>query len=354
MQPLKLTGIERICVFAWGLIGDLFIRIPVIEALKQHFPNARLSVVVDPRGEDVLARHPDVDEVVVFSRAKKPLLTYLLGLFRNIAYMRRKHYDLTVDLYGSGSSPHITRWVNARWRLGFDHTPILRKVNNILAPHPSFIATSWHLALGKLLKPLGIDRVRRGTTFICSTQARQYAEGLLQHVKGPLVGINLGAGAKNKCWPVARFVALAQRLAAQDFKILLFTNPGQEHLADKFESLYGEEASLIRVPVVYLDKEGALMQHCGFVVTGDTSLLHLAMGVKVPFLGIFLVTHPACVLPEDVHHVACYQERRASDKVRDTTGPSDLPVDYVYSQALKLVDRINAKSLSDRRVTAQR
>jgi ADP-heptose:LPS heptosyltransferase len=353
MQSLKLRSIERICVFAWGLIGDLFIRIPVIEALKQRYPNARMTVVVDPRGEEVLAQHPDVDEVLVFSRAKKPILTYLLGLFRNISYMRRQHYDLTVDLYGSGSSPHITRWVSARWRLGFDHTPILRKVNNILAPHPSFIATSWHLALGKILKPLGIDRVRQGTTFICSAQAHHYADGLLQHVKGPLVAINPGAGAKNKCWPVERFVALAQRLVAQDFKILLFTNPGQEHLADEFESLYGNEASLIRVPVVYLDKEGALMQHCDFVVTGDTSLLHLTMGVKVPFLGIFLVTHPACVLPEDVLHEVCFQEGRASDKVQDTVSPSDLPVDYVYSQALKLIDRLNAKTSSDRMVTSQ-
>ena len=353
MQSLELKGIERVCIFAWGLIGDLFIRIPVIEALKQRYPNARMTVVVDPRGEEVLARHPAVDEVLVFSRAKRPLHTYLIGLARKIFYMRRQHFDLTVDLYSSGSSPHITRWVNARWRLGFDHTPVLRKVNNILAPHPSFSATSWHLALGKVLKPLSIERVRRGTTFICSAQARHFAEGLLRYVTGPLVAINLGAGAKNKCWPVERFVALAQRLVARNYQILLFTNPGQEHLADEFESNYDNKESLIRVPVVYLDKEGALLQHCDFIVTGDTSLLHLAMGVKVPFLGIFLVTHPACVLPEDVLHVACYQEGSATDEGQDTMSPSDLPVDYVYSRALELIDRINSKSSVDQVVSSE-
>ncbi len=78
------------------------------------------------------------------------------------------------------------------------------------------------------------------------------------------------------------------------------------------------------------------------------------MGVKVPFLGVFLVTHPACVLPEDVIHVACYHEGRALDKVQGIMSPSDLSVDYVYSQALKLVEYINSESPSEQVVTSQR
>ena len=340
MKRYVLEDINRICVLAWGLIGDLFMRVPVIEALRQLYPNAHITVVVDPRSKRVLRNHPDVNEVLVFSKEKRPISKYLTTLIKNVLYLRRQHYDLSVDLYSSGSSPTITQWINARWRLGFDHTAALRKANNIHAPHPSFLATSWHLSLGRVLVPLGVESVRRGSTFICAEEDLRYAERFLHGISRPLIAINLGAGGEKKCWPVDRFVALAKRMVNDGYKILVFTNPGQEYLTEEFESRYGKDNNFIRVPAVSIDRVAALMQHCEFVITADTSILHLAMGVKVPFLGIFLMTHPDCVLPEDVLNVACFKEGHIPKQKSESDSPSDLSVDYVYAQAQKLVSLI--------------
>ncbi len=54
----ELGDIGTICVLGWGLKGDLFIRIPLIEALKERFPQARITVVVDPGNVIVLENHP--------------------------------------------------------------------------------------------------------------------------------------------------------------------------------------------------------------------------------------------------------------------------------------------------------
>ena len=63
-----LGDVRTICVLCWGLIGDVLVRVATIEALKRRFPRARLTVVVDPPAREVLANHPDCDEVFVFAR----------------------------------------------------------------------------------------------------------------------------------------------------------------------------------------------------------------------------------------------------------------------------------------------
>lgn len=94
----------------WGLKGDLFIRIPLIEALKERFPQARITVVVDPGNVIVLANHPAVDHVFPFGRKKKPLYRYMFHAIRNALLLRRQRFDLSLDLY----AVHGTGGVHAR------------------------------------------------------------------------------------------------------------------------------------------------------------------------------------------------------------------------------------------------
>jgi ADP-heptose:LPS heptosyltransferase len=141
-------------------------------------------------------------------------LTYLSGTVANILKLRRQKFDLSIDLYNGGSSPRISRFVNSRVRLGFDHTPKMRKASNLLATHPR-IHKNWTREISEILRPLGIDpgSVRRGTSYYYSEEAKSYAREFLSlHCEERLVAINLGAGTPEKCWPVERFVGLAARI----------------------------------------------------------------------------------------------------------------------------------------------
>lgn len=302
-------NVRSICVLCWGLIGDVFIRVPTIEALKRRYPHARVTVVVDPGSRDVLANHPACDEVFVFSRRKRPLGRYIAGTVRNTLALRRRRFDLCLNVYSGGSSPRITRWINARIRLGFDHTPALRRANNLRVPHPSMCG-NWYKAFGTVLAPLGVapQTVRRGTSFYCTAAARAYAEELLRDQGGPLVAFNLGAGSPDKRWPVASFVELAQHVRRHGATPLVFTNPGMEMLAREFAEACRRHGPVFHAPPLSLDQAGAVMERCAYVVTGDTSLMHLAFGLKRPTLVLFTYTRPEIVAPEDCVHVACFVE----------------------------------------------
>jgi ADP-heptose:LPS heptosyltransferase len=90
------------------------------------------------------------------------------------------------------------------------------------------------------------------------------------------------------------------------------------------------------------DREAAVMELSEAVITGDTSLMHLASGVKRPILALFLATSPDAVAPEDCPFVACHKDDSLYDRFADDKiGTAPLSVDYVaekFDQLMELVE----------------
>ncbi|HEX7045614.1 MAG TPA: glycosyltransferase family 9 protein [Burkholderiales bacterium] len=336
--------IERICVIGWGLVGDLFIRIPLIEALRARFPAAEISVIVDPHGTEVLANHPACNRVLAVGRSKRPLLPYLRRALGTALRLRRERIDVSIDLYGGGSSAAATLLINARWRIGFNTRRRLRIANNVLVP-PASPCMHWSQGLGIALEPLGIrtSTIRRGTSYYCTASSRITAKNILAgREKAKLIAFNLGAGDPRKCWPVPRFVSLAQLLQAHYGAIpVVFRNPGQEHLAEQFASRFGGD--MVRLPRLPLDVVAAVQEQCHAIVTGDSALMHLAIGLKRPVLALFTFTRPEAVQPDDCPFIACMRENHALvDECGRSKPNTDLPVDLVYASYEELERVIGA------------
>jgi len=338
--PLDITHVERVCILCWGLIGDVLVRVPTIEALKRRYPRAHFTVVVDPGSREALTNHPDCDEIFEFSRRKHPWWRYLRGTVSNVLLLRRRRFDLCVNLYSGGTSPRITRIINARIRLGFDHTAALRRANNLRVHLPS-MAGNWYKVFGAVLEPLGVapETIRAGTSFYCSDAARRYAESLLRGREEPLVVFNLGAGSADKRWPVERFAELARHIHQRHgLSPVVLTNPGMESLATDFVEACGNDIRPWRAPRMSLDQVGAVMERCAYVVTGDTSLMHMAFGLKRPTLVLFTYTRPEVVSPEDCLHVDCFiEDPERRDPFGQPAGRSDIPVALVAEKFDALV-----------------
>lgn len=353
---LDLDRVNDACILCWGLIGDVLVRVPTIEALKRRYPNARFTVVVDPASRSALANHPDCDELFEYSRRKRPVWKYICGTVANVLALRRRRFDLCVNLYSGGASPRITRLINARIRLGFDHTPALRRANNLRVNHPS-LCGNWYKAFGTVLAPLGVppDSIRAGTSFYCSATARQFANELLGSQKHGLAAFNLGAGSADKRWPVEHFAALALHVwRRHGLTPLVFTNPGMAWLAQEFTGACGTELPVIHAPPLGLDQVAAVMQRCVCVVTGDTSLMHLAFGLKQPTLAIFTHTRPELVFPEDCVNATCFIEdpTNIDPLCGRPFGTRAIPVDVVAARFDELMIKIHRMNPSERSITS--
>src|SRR5471032_1398311 len=90
---MELQNIRRLAVFKMRNIGDVLMITPVLRALRETFPGARITAVVNSGTEAMLANNPHIDEVLVYQRdggGRGPLgrLAYELGFVRELRKRR--------------------------------------------------------------------------------------------------------------------------------------------------------------------------------------------------------------------------------------------------------------------------
>ncbi|VAX10272.1 hypothetical protein MNBD_GAMMA25-46 [hydrothermal vent metagenome] len=343
---LAVEKFDDICVYCWGLLGDVFTRVPIIEALREKYPDSKITVVVDAYSRKVIEHHPAIDHIIVFDRNKKSLLRYVFKAIKSVLYLRSKKFDLSINLYSGGASAFITRLTNARIRIAFNHTKKLRQANNVLVRHPSICQNATKV-LAELLTPLAIktEQVRIGSSYFCQAKDRSKAKTLLQNEQVKYIAVNLGASTEDKIWPIRNVVALLLELAKRHAIVpVVFENPGQEYLAHEFNALYKAHGRSIQLSGFAFPEEAAVLEQCDLLISADTGLMHLGSAVKTPIFAFFLVTRPEPVTPEDCLFHACMLELEDSndDFSWGDCGWSmlnkDIPVEFAVTELKKFVE----------------
>jgi len=103
---------EEILIVRTSALGDILHGLPVAAALKERFPQCRITWVVDERYKELLDGHPWVDRIVTI-RLKEGMRSLLhdrgrknwMGVARTL---RRLRFDVAIDLQGLMRSGLIT------------------------------------------------------------------------------------------------------------------------------------------------------------------------------------------------------------------------------------------------------
>ena len=108
----SIPAAPRILLIRPDHLGDLVLTTPILHALKEHAPDAHITMMVGPWSSEVVARHPAIDRLIPcpfpgFQRAlQKPLAPYIL-LLSVAQQLRRQHYDLAINLRIDHVSPSL-------------------------------------------------------------------------------------------------------------------------------------------------------------------------------------------------------------------------------------------------------
>lgn len=103
------------------------------------------------------------------------------------------------------------------------------------------------------------------------------------------VGLQLGASENRRRWPVGSFVELGNRLWSEGYCPVLFGSQGEKELAERYvRSAEGKCVNLIGSTGI--GELAAGLSWTRLLVTNDTGTMHLAAGLGVPVLAVFLAT----------------------------------------------------------------
>ncbi len=112
------------------------------------------------------------------------------------------------------------------------------------------------------------------------------------------VAFQLGASEKRRQWAVEHFAEVGAALwQERQLCPILLGSPAEKDLALSYEQCCNSQ--LISHPYINLIGKtdiphlGAVLHQCGLLITNDTGTMHLAAGLDVPVLSIFLATAQA-------------------------------------------------------------
>ena len=282
---IPCDAIRRALVIKLRAVGDVVLSSIVLNNLRHALPHAELDVLTERASESVVRTHPAVSSVVVFDAKRMSGL----DLIRDV---RRRRYDLVIDLFGNPRTALVTRLSGAPYRVGYRFRGRTYAYNIVAEPRGGSVHnTQFNL---DALERIGVPIIDRAVHLFPSADDRAYVDGFLRDAglgNATLVAINTGGGWYTKRWGIDRFAALADRIAtATGWKIILPWGPGQK---EEVEALKAQMTSPAFIPPpTSLMQLTALFERTGWVVSNDSGPMHIAAAAGSRVLGIFGPTRP--------------------------------------------------------------
>ncbi|MCX5892076.1 MAG: putative lipopolysaccharide heptosyltransferase III [Deltaproteobacteria bacterium] len=282
---------KRVLVIKLKQPGDVLVSTPVIAALKEAWPNCHLTYLVPKGTEDMVSGHPGLDALIVVDRRGetwRQSLNFVCGL-------RRRHFDLVLELSGGDRGAIYSRLSGARERLGFEHLRMpfwqRRVCFTRLLPRPP---VKTHLVDQNLaaVRALGIEPRKPRLRFFWDQAVEERTQQLLTShglAPGGFVVMHPGAGWRFKCWTPQGYARIIEALH-HDWRLpVILTGTKAAHEQELLAAIRKD----CRVKPINLAgrlslKElGALIAQARFFFGMDSAPMHLAAAVATPAVALF-------------------------------------------------------------------
>lgn len=302
-------GIKKILVIKLRYIGDTLLTAPFLEALKEAFPEASITALVSRGTESVLSYHPAIAELLPLDSKELGFAGYL----RFLENIRRRQFDIAIDLTDADRSAFIAYWSHAPVKIGFEGKSFLRNrfLYNILvkADEEALHKIDHHLAVAEAMgRPIRNRELRFFLAPEEQERIRQKVKEKGLNVDQPFVVLHPGARRWYKSWPLEYFSQLGNRIAHElQLPLVLSGGPSDLESIEKIQKGMNH-SSFNFAGELNLRESACLFKLAALCVVNDSSPMHIAAAVQTPTVALFGLTDPKNWRPRGEIHQVFSQE----------------------------------------------
>ncbi|MEM2956105.1 MAG: glycosyltransferase family 9 protein [Candidatus Pacearchaeota archaeon] len=278
----------KIIIISLAGIGDTLCATPLIAELRKNFPNAVIDVVVMWKGsKDILENNPNLNNVYHYNILKD--LTKIIKYFK----LRKNKYDISINSYPQSRIEYrlIASLIKAKKRLShiyenwcfLDNHLINLKINEDY--HSHLIENNL-----KFLNLLNKKQLLKNHSYqiFLNKKDIEFANKIikLNNLRNKkIIGIHVGSGTtKNlalRRWPIKNYLELIT-LILKDKKNVVLLFGGPEELKDnEYIRKKINNERVINIKTSNIRESAAIIKHCDYFISIDTSLMHIAAAMKV-------------------------------------------------------------------------
>jgi heptosyltransferase-3 len=273
-------------------IGDTLIMTPTIRAIRSHWPEARIDVVVRKGCEGILEGNPDIDRVIPVARPEKgkrtvtDTLTEFGKLFKAVALRR---YDYAFDLSNSDRAKMILI-LSAAKRRGINrwHNPLGWK-KHLFTDFSDFAWGREHQVLRdfRTVQEIMGFPGNPGPLILKTDPAKR--EPLFERfgLNSPYILIHPTSRWSYKEWPSERWREVVEELHAAGHRIVVTCGPDPREISVSREIVRGFERATSTEGMTSIGELALLIENAELFAGVDTVAMHMAAALQTPLVALF-------------------------------------------------------------------
>ncbi len=289
---LASRNFHRILLVKPSSLGDVIHALPVLRGIRKRYPGAKIDWLIGSAFASLLDGNSDINERILFDRKRFSRVGLNLGptrdLIRLISDLRRREYDMVIDLQGLFRSGFLSWAAGAAVRIGFADAregASFFYTHKIPRSETDAHAVDRNLRVGQLL---GLASEPAIFDFSLDESLRDQARATLRECgvqdEDCLVAIAPGARWETKLWPEKNFALTIDALAENPTLRFILVG-GKEDVARceqiarqcrrKVISLAGTTS--IRQMIALLERASVVLCH-------DSAPMHVAAALGRPLV----------------------------------------------------------------------
>lgn len=284
-----LPKFSRILLTRMKYIGDVVLTTPIIRSVRNAFPNAYIAYMGEKNAISLLKNNPNLNEIIPFDFSRptiieQPRVAWLL---------RRRKFDLAIDLFNNPRSALLTRATGANVRVGGER-PGRGKLYTVHVRDDGKPKTAIEFH-NQFIRAVGIEPTANRTEIFLTEDEKREARIYLQWLDyenspfdrtKPIIGIHPGATWPAKRWLPKRFAELADLIAAKlGAQVILTAGPNDGEVIREVMDRVVANIKVIRgLP---LRQVTAIISLCSAYVANDNGTMHISAALRIPTVGIF-------------------------------------------------------------------
>jgi len=339
----------KILITRLSHIGDCVLTLPMVNRIKDRFPNSIITWAIESPSHKLLAGQAAVDELFVVPKGwmKKPS-----NWFQLRRQFKQRNFDIAIDPQGITKSAMLGWISGAKIRIGIkgqwgrELSPWLN--NRLVATRETHLADR-SVELLAAIDEFGEPVQNLRYDFPLPEEAIGFCNSfLVEENLSRFAVINPGASWASKRWDNQRFGSVGSWLFRQKGLRGVLTWAGQEEHSMAEEIAAFDSDAFVIAPNTDLPQLAAMLSQADMFIGCDTGPLHIAAAVGTPCVGLYGTTRPqdSGAWPYSVSsdHVAVqkWYQSGSCRKRRNTT--NDAMMDILAADVFTACDRILGNS----------
>lgn len=279
---------EKILIIQTAFLGDAVLILPMIQKLKEIFPNSSISVLCIPSTKEIFDHSPYVDEVIVYDKRDKQ--KSLSSFIRLIKLIRKNKFSRIYSPHRSFRTSMLVLFSGTGTTFGFD----ISSCSFIYKTRIKYFSSKHEVA--RNLDLIQYDTSNERWRILPSIDIPDYITNRVDRsIEGlnfkTMVAIAPGSVWKTKIYPRDYFEEVIKYLVDNNVFVILIGGSDDEKLCRGIEEKFDVRVKSFAGKLSIVESV-ALLKKCALLISNDSAPTHLGMIADIPTITIYCSTIP--------------------------------------------------------------